>query len=77
MVCFGRTDAQAVSRAAAIGHELGEARRVGLAGTVAECVDKLRRYAEIGTDRMYLQVLDLTDLDQLELIATEIMPQVR
>ncbi|HEV2370967.1 MAG TPA: LLM class F420-dependent oxidoreductase [Streptosporangiaceae bacterium] len=77
MVACGRTDAEAVRRAEAIGHELDEARRFGLAGSPAEAVDKLGCYAEIGVTRMYLQVLDLTDLDQLELIATEVMPQVR
>ena len=38
---------------------------------------KLGRFAAAGATRMYLQVLDLHDLDHLELIATEVMPHVR
>lgn len=31
-------------------------------------------WAEVGAERIYLQVLDLTDLDHLDLIATEVAP---
>ena len=34
------------------------------------------RYAEAGSSLAYLQVLDLTDLDHLELVAAEVMPQL-
>jgi len=50
---------------------------VGPKGMPAEVVDKLGQYAEAGASRAYLQVLDLQDLDHLELIAAEVMPQVR
>ena len=49
----------------------------GLAGTPAELVDKIGRFADEGTGRMYLQILDLHDLDHLELIASEVLPQFR
>lgn len=39
-------------------------------------VDKIARYAEAGSQRIYLQVLDLADLDHLELVAREVMPEV-
>ena len=39
-------------------------------------VDKLGRLAELGATRVYLQVLDLTDLDHLELVAAEVVPQL-
>lgn len=48
----------------------------GLAGTPAEVVEKIGRYAELGAQRTYLQVLDRADLDQLRLLAAEVMPQV-
>jgi hypothetical protein len=38
-------------------------------------VAKIGEYAEIGADRIYLQILDLTDLDHLDLLATEVLPQ--
>lgn len=40
----------------------------GVAGTPAEAADKLAQYAEAGATRIYLQILDLSDLDHLDLI---------
>ncbi|MFG1777039.1 LLM class F420-dependent oxidoreductase [Micromonospora sp. NPDC049051] len=76
VLCCGRDDAEVARRAAAIGREPDELRENGLAGTPAEIVDKIGRYAEIGSERLYLQVLDLADLDHLELVAAEVKPQL-
>ncbi|MEU0438716.1 MULTISPECIES: LLM class F420-dependent oxidoreductase [unclassified Streptomyces] len=76
VVCVGRDDAEVARRAAAIGREVDELRTNGLAGSPAEVVEKIGRYQEVGSQRIYLQVLDLHDLDHLELIASEIMPQL-
>ena len=76
-VCCGRTGAEVARRAAAIGQDPAELTATGLAGSPAQIVDKLGRFAAIGASRMYLQVLDLHDLDHLELIAAEVMPHVR
>lgn len=76
VLCVGEDEAQIARRAAAIGREVDELRANGLAGTPAEVVDKIGRYAEVGTQRIYLQVLDLADLDHLELVAEKVMPQV-
>jgi F420-dependent oxidoreductase-like protein len=77
VVCCGRTGAELARRAAAIGREVAELEAGGLAGSPAQIVGKLRDFARTGASRMYLQVLDLHDLDHLELIATEVMPHVR
>ncbi|WP_091089985.1 LLM class F420-dependent oxidoreductase [Micromonospora nigra] len=76
VLCCGRDDAEVARRAAAIGREPAELRENGLAGTPAEVVDTIGRYAGIGSRRLYLQVLDLADLDHLDLVATEVMPQL-
>lgn len=76
VVCVGADDAEIARRAAAIGREVDELRENGLAGTPAEVVDKIGRYAALGAERVYLQVLDLADLDHLRLIAAEVMPHV-
>ncbi|MBJ7903910.1 LLM class F420-dependent oxidoreductase [Streptomyces sp. DSM 110735] len=76
VVCVGRDDQEVARRAAAIGREPDELKDNGLAGTPAEVVEKIGRYAEVGSERIYLQLLDLTDLDQLELISAEVMPQL-
>ncbi len=77
VVCCGRTGTEVGRRAAAIGREVAELQDSGLAGSPGQIVDKLHRFASLGTSRMYLQVLDLHDLDHLELIATEVMPHLR
>ena len=76
-VCCGRDEAELARRAAAIGWDLATQRGDGLVGTPDEIVDRIGAFAELGATRIYLQVLDLHDLDHLELIASEVMPQVR
>lgn len=76
VVCCGRDEAELKRRAAAIGREPDELRENGLAGTPAEIVAKIGQFAGIGTQRMYLQVLDLNDIEHLELIAAEVLPVV-
>ncbi|MEU2565289.1 LLM class F420-dependent oxidoreductase [Streptomyces althioticus] len=76
VVCVGRDDAEVARRAAAIGREGDELRENGLAGSPAEVVDKIGRYAEAGSQRVYLQVLDLSDLDHLELISSQVQSQL-
>ena len=77
VVCCGRDEAEVARRAAAIGRDVSDLRANELAGTPAEVVDTIGRFAEEGTGRIYLQVLDLHDLDHLELMASEVLPQVR
>lgn len=74
VVCVGADDAEVARRAAAIGREVDELRTNGLCGTPSEVVDRLGQWAEAGAERVYLQVLDLADLDQLRLIAAEVVP---
>ena len=75
-VAIGRDDREVARRADAIGEDLNGLRVGGLAGTPAQVVDKIGQFAQLGADRLYLQVLDLADLDHLELIATAVAPQV-
>jgi F420-dependent oxidoreductase-like protein len=75
-VCCGKDETELARRAAAIGREVAELRENGLAGTPNEIVDKIGTFAETGASALYLQVLDLSDLGHLELLAAEVMPQV-
>jgi F420-dependent oxidoreductase-like protein len=75
VVCCGRTAAELTQRAAAIGRDVDELRKHGLAGTPSEIGAKIAEFAGVGATRMYLQVLDLTDIDHLELLA-ELIPAV-
>ncbi|WP_413806738.1 LLM class F420-dependent oxidoreductase [Streptomyces sp. OE57] len=76
VVCVGKDDAEVARRAAAIGREVEELKKNGLAGSPAEVVEKIGRYAEAGASRLYLQMLDLTDLDHLELISSQVQAQL-
>ena len=76
VVCVGGDEAEVRRRAAAIGREPDELRANGLAGSPAEVVEKVATYAEAGVQRLYLQVMDLSDLAHLELIASDVAPQL-
>lgn len=77
VVCVGRDEAEVVRRAEAIGREPAELRANGVAGTPAEAVQCISEWRErTGINRAYLQVLDLSDLDHIELIAGEVARQL-
>lgn len=76
VLCVGRDDAEVRQRAEAIGRDVDEIRENGgIVGTPAEAVETIKRYAEAGATRMFLQVLDLSDLAHVELVAAEVAPQ--
>lgn len=69
VVCVGETESEFLRRAEAIGRDPQELREGGIAGTPSEAAARLEQIASYGTERVYLQLLDLDDLDHLELIA--------
>ncbi|MFD4735754.1 LLM class F420-dependent oxidoreductase [Streptomyces virginiae] len=77
VVCVGKDDAEVARRAAAIGRDVDELKANGLAGTPAQVVEKIGAYGAAGASRVYLQLLDLHDLDHLELISAQVLSQVR
>lgn len=72
----GRTDADLDRRAGAFMRPLPELRAHGLVGSPDEVVDQIGRYAQLGAEVVYLQVMDLADIDHLELIASAVLPQL-
>jgi F420-dependent oxidoreductase-like protein len=76
VVCCGADEREVARRAATIGRDADELRLNGAAGTPDEVATTLRAWAAAGAQRMYLQVLDLADLDHLDLIATEVAPRL-
>ena len=76
VVCCGKDDATFSRRAAAIGRDVAELRGNGLTGSPAEIVDKIAAFAEAGAQTLYLQILDLDDLDHLADIAAGVLSQV-
>jgi F420-dependent oxidoreductase-like protein len=75
-VCVGRDEAEVRRRAEAIGRDVEDLRANGVAGTPAEAVQRIGEFHALGSQRIYLQAMDVDDLDHLELIAAEVMPQV-
>lgn len=75
-IAVGATEAEAARRAEASSQDLASLRTDGVAGTAAEAVDRIAALKELGVQRLYLQVMDLRDLDHLEFIAQEIVPQL-
>jgi alkanesulfonate monooxygenase SsuD/methylene tetrahydromethanopterin reductase-like flavin-dependent oxidoreductase (luciferase family) len=76
VVCCGSDEAEFRRRAEAIGREPDELRANGAAGLPDEAVERLHVFAEAGAETAYLQLLDLTDLDHVQLLAAEVMPKV-
>ena len=72
VVAVGRDEAEFTRRAAAIGREPDDIRANGIAGTPDEVAATLARWHAAGAQRMYVQVLDLADLDHLDTIASVI-----
>lgn len=74
VVCAGRTDAEISRRADVIGREIAEMRRHSpLVGTPEQILDQLAPYVDAGVQRVYLQLLDMSDLDHLEHFAATVM----
>jgi F420-dependent oxidoreductase-like protein len=76
VLCCGADEAEVQRRAKAIGRDADDLRAHGVAGTPDEVVERIGRFAAEGSERVYLQMLDLTDLDHLRLVAAEVMPRV-
>jgi len=75
-VCCGATTAEAHRRAEKARISLDELSEIGIAGTPAELTELLLTYKAVGAERCYLRLLDHTDLEQIQLIAAEVMPHL-
>ncbi|MEO6880645.1 MAG: LLM class F420-dependent oxidoreductase [Mycobacteriaceae bacterium] len=75
-LCVGADDVEVNRRAAVLNREVDELAAHALAGSPAQVVDTLGRFATAGVSRVYLQVMDLHDLDQLEFVAAAVAPQL-
>lgn len=75
VLVLGRDEAEFERRAAAIGREPAQVRADGAAGTADEVLATLARYGQHGITRVYLQVLDLSDLDHVTQAAEELISE--
>lgn len=74
----GATEADLERRTANGGRELAEVRasKADLVGGRDEIVAKVERLRALGAERVYLQLLDLADLDQVEYLGAEVLPHL-
>jgi F420-dependent oxidoreductase-like protein len=76
-VAVGRSEAEVDRRLERIGMTRESmADGHGVCGVPGQVVEQLGRFAAIGADRAYCQILDLDDLDHLEVIAGEVAPEL-
>jgi alkanesulfonate monooxygenase SsuD/methylene tetrahydromethanopterin reductase-like flavin-dependent oxidoreductase (luciferase family) len=76
VAAIGRTDAEAQRRAAPLHVPSALPPEDPVIGSPDQLVQRLGELAEVGATRVHLRVLDMTDLDHVELIASSVLPQV-
>jgi F420-dependent oxidoreductase-like protein len=76
VVALGRTDAEAHRRAAPLHVPSALPPEDPVVGTPDKLVERIGALAAIGATRVHLRVIDMSDLDHVDLIAAEVLPQV-
>ncbi|MFD6091107.1 LLM class F420-dependent oxidoreductase [Oerskovia sp. NPDC060338] len=76
VVCCGTSDREVSARAQRMERGLAELRATGLTGSPDEVAEKIDRYREAGVERLYLQFLDIKDIDHVELVALRVVSQL-
>ncbi|MFY1625027.1 LLM class F420-dependent oxidoreductase [Micromonospora sp. WMMD723] len=76
VVAIGRTDAEAHRRAAPLHVKSALPPEDPVVGSPTQLVDRIGEFAAIGATRVHLRLIELDDLDHLELIAAEVLPQL-
>jgi alkanesulfonate monooxygenase SsuD/methylene tetrahydromethanopterin reductase-like flavin-dependent oxidoreductase (luciferase family) len=76
VAAIGRTDAEVRRRAAPLHAKSALPPEDAVVGSPAQLVKQLGEFAAIGTTRIHLRLIDFNDLDHLELIAGEVLPQL-
>lgn len=77
VVAIGRTDAEAQRRAAPLHEKSALPPEDPVIGSPAQLVERIGQFAEIGATRVHLRLTEISDLDHLELIANEVLPQLQ
>jgi F420-dependent oxidoreductase-like protein len=76
VVAIGRTDAEAQLRAAPLHVPSALPPEDPVVGSPAQLVERIGEFAAIGATRVHLRLIDMTDLDHLDLIADQVLPQL-
>lgn len=76
VVAIGRTDAEARRRAAPLHAKSALPPEDPVVGSPAQLVQRIGELAEIGASRVHLRLIEISDLDHCELIASDVLPQL-
>lgn len=76
VVAVGRTEAEIARRAAPLHAPSALPPESPVIGSPGALVQRIGELGEVGADRVHLRVIDLDDLDLLDLIAAEVLPQL-
>jgi F420-dependent oxidoreductase-like protein len=76
VVAIGRTDGEAARRAAPLHAPSALPPEDPLVGSPAALVERLGEFAAIGATRVHLRVIDMSDLDHLDLIGSDVLPHL-
>jgi F420-dependent oxidoreductase-like protein len=76
VAALGRTDAEAQRRAAPLHVPSALPPEDPVVGSPDALVQRIGEFAAIGAGRVHLRVIDMSDLDHVELIASQVLPQV-
>ncbi|AYG02420.1 LLM class F420-dependent oxidoreductase [Gryllotalpicola protaetiae] len=73
-LAVGTTEAEASALAQRIGRDPAELAESGWYGSPQQLVDQIGRLTEFGISRVYFQLWDIGEVEQLDLVASEVMP---
>ncbi len=77
-VIFGKNETALKAKLEAVGRSPEDLRKAGIiTGNTAQVVEQLGRVAEAGAQRVMLQWIEMDDMDGLEALAKEVLPQVQ
>ncbi len=73
VACMSNDPKVLKERASSIGRELSELEKNGLSGTSEQVLERIELYRAVGATRIYLQILDLNDLEHLDDLAGSLL----
>ncbi|MFI1213196.1 LLM class F420-dependent oxidoreductase [Streptomyces sp. NPDC020802] len=76
VAAIGRTETEVRRRVAPLQAKSALPPEDAVVGSPAQLVQRLSEFAAIGASRIHLRLIDFDDLDHLELIAGEVLPQL-
>ncbi|GAA0795534.1 LLM class F420-dependent oxidoreductase [Spirilliplanes yamanashiensis] len=76
VVAIGRTDAEAARRAAPLHVKSALPPEDPVVGSPAQLVQRIGELAAVGATRVHLRIIEMDDLDHLDLVAGEVLPQI-